>query len=159
MAFFGVITINGQISIGGGLKLLSGQLTVPGGSAALPDIVSAADKTSGIRFFNQGVRIPIAGTDRFDVDLSNGLSYSDGFHIEQRRAGSPTARLTTDGELKMLKNTTADYGSASGSAVVGAGFGALRIESGTNAGTVRFVVYGGTSTAGATVFDNIGGGA
>src|SRR3989304_6968433 len=83
-------------------------------------------------------------------DAANILALRDGTNAMTYRIGQGNAALAA-GRLSM--------GRDAGAAVApGAGFGMLRWEAGTNAGTLKLVAYAGTSTTGVTIVDNVGAG-
>lgn len=65
----------------------------------------------------------------------------------------PIMKIGQDGQVQIsIKKCT------SSAVAPGAGFAQLRVEAGTNAGTLKIVAYAGTSATGVTVVDNIGAG-
>ena len=83
-------------------------------------------------------------------DAANTLAQRNGTNAQRFNLGQGNTALAA-GRLAMGRDAAAAF-------APGAGYGLLRWETGTNAGTLKLVAYAGTSTTGVTVVDNVGGG-
>lgn len=83
-------------------------------------------------------------------DAANVLAQRNGINAQRFNIGQGNTALAA-GRLAMGRDASAAF-------APGAGYGMLRWETGTNAGSLKLVVYSGTSTVGVTVIDNIGSG-
>jgi hypothetical protein len=85
------------------------------------------------------------------MNITDSASGTCSVLADLRVGGSSKFRVHKNGRLIQAKDV---------SAVVapGAGYGLLRWENGTNAGTLKLVAYSGTSTTGTVIVDNVGGG-
>jgi hypothetical protein len=85
------------------------------------------------------------------MNITDSASAAGALLADLRVGGSGKFRLHKDGWLVQAK-------ALSTIAAPGAGYGLLRWEAGTNAGTLKLVAYSGTSTTGTVIVDNVGGG-